>query len=783
VVGGAELHARSLERVLREAGHEAEIVSMPFKWYPSLTILDHILAARAMDVSEFNGVKIDLAICLKFPAYLMQHPNKTFWILHQHRQSYDLWDSGDSDLFNDESGQLVREAIREFDNAELGSASRIFANSANVAKRLLRYNNIVAEPLYHPPPLAHRLTCGDFGDYFYYPSRISASKRQDLVLRALARASRNVRVIFSGAPDNPEYGKQLERLAHQLHVEDRVEWKGFVTDAEMIDLYAQARGILFTPVDEDLGYVALEAMLAGKPLLTLSDAGEPATLVRDEIEGFVVEPQPDALADVMSRLAASKELACGMGASALAHYRSLEISWPNVVAKLTEAQISKPIRPRSSEPITERSILRRTAPSSIDLEERLAQPDWLKPNSPHQTHSIDDLMGRYRFGDHVTRHRAYYETHWPRFQATLAAIAHSGVRVQRVLELGSSEPYVFTALLKSAYPDAEFNVIQESPAGLTWQHTIKSRDSSIADINITVCGLNVETTRLPFADDEFDLVIAMEILEHLTIDPSFMFSEANRVLRENGAFLVTTPNLVSLQAMSRALNGASPYTFGVFVPWNGVYGRHNREYTPVEVDALGRYAGFDTFILDTVNIYLQEDVPQSLLWFMLQEGRSLDLRGQNIFYVGHKNSNNSRSAYPESLFPIDPAIFSGELELLRRTSSHESYIVRAVNKSPVVWPASGPYRVRLTVDRIDQNGLVTFDALAFALPDDIEPGRSVEIPIKATIGSNLRGCWHEIGLYAENAGPFKGTGRMRPVCIFAERLDAAPNQLDDGDAA
>ena len=187
VIGGAELHAASLVRALREAGHEAEIVSMPFKWYPSATILDHMLAARSMDVSEFNGVKIDLAICLKFPAYLMRHPNKTFWILHQHRQAYDMWDSGHTDLLNDADGQLVREAIREADNIELGGAARIFANSANVAKRLRLYNNIIAEPLYHPPPLAGRLYTGEYGSYFYYPSRISPSKRQEFVLRSLAR--------------------------------------------------------------------------------------------------------------------------------------------------------------------------------------------------------------------------------------------------------------------------------------------------------------------------------------------------------------------------------------------------------------------------------------------------------------------------------------------------------------------------------------------------------------------------------------------------------------------
>ena len=78
--------------------------------------------------------------------------------------------------------------------------------------------------------------------------------------------------MFSGAPDNPDYGRQLVTLAHRLGVEGRVEWRGFVDQAEMISLYANARGVVFTPVDEDLGYIALEAMLAGKPLVTLSDS-------------------------------------------------------------------------------------------------------------------------------------------------------------------------------------------------------------------------------------------------------------------------------------------------------------------------------------------------------------------------------------------------------------------------------------------------------------------------------------------------------------------------------
>ncbi|WP_406857372.1 hypothetical protein ABEG18_07035 [Alsobacter sp. KACC 23698] len=100
VTGGAELLARSLRDQLVQYGHEAEIVSLPFKWYPPSVLLDQMIAASLTDTSNFNGVPVDLAIGLKFPAYLARHPNLVFWLLHQHRSAYDEWDSGVSDLLH-----------------------------------------------------------------------------------------------------------------------------------------------------------------------------------------------------------------------------------------------------------------------------------------------------------------------------------------------------------------------------------------------------------------------------------------------------------------------------------------------------------------------------------------------------------------------------------------------------------------------------------------------------------------------------------------------------------
>ena len=52
----------------------------------------------ALDLSETVGVAVDRLIGLKFPAYLIPHPRKVIWLLHQHRQAYDLWQHPLNDL-------------------------------------------------------------------------------------------------------------------------------------------------------------------------------------------------------------------------------------------------------------------------------------------------------------------------------------------------------------------------------------------------------------------------------------------------------------------------------------------------------------------------------------------------------------------------------------------------------------------------------------------------------------------------------------------------------------
>jgi glycosyltransferase involved in cell wall biosynthesis len=332
--GGAEILAEGLLHALRSQRHAAEIVAIPFKWYPPERILEQVLACRLLDLSESGGAPIDRVIGLKFPAYLIPHPHKVLWLLHQFRTAYDLWDHPFGDLDHYPNGSQVREAIQRIDQNLIPEAKAVFTISRNVSSRLWHYCGIDSVPLYHPPASAELFYGGPVEDYFFYPSRLASLKRQALVLQALAATRRPVRVRFAGLADEAHYGETLEMLARQLNVEHRVEWLGQVTEEEKRALYAHALGVIFPPVDEDYGYVTLEAMLAAKPLITCTDSGAPLEFVQHDVTGLIAKPSPQDIAMAMDRLWDDRSWAWAMGEAGKKRYDNLNISWVAVAERL-----------------------------------------------------------------------------------------------------------------------------------------------------------------------------------------------------------------------------------------------------------------------------------------------------------------------------------------------------------------------------------------------------------------------------------------------------------------
>ena len=337
VSGGAELHVANLKHALIEAGHEADVVALPFKWYPPREIIRSSLAWRMLDVTEANGKPVDMVIGMKFPAYLVEHPRKVLWVIHQYRSAYDMAGTDYDDLHNYANGAETRMFVKQADEKFIPRALKVYANSQNVAARMLRFNNIQSEPLYHPPPRAELLSTGAQGDHIFYPSRLEPQKRQDVLIAAARYLKSDAKIVLAGGGRHLDHYKSLINSDRQIR--QRVEMRGFVPEDEMLKLYRDALAVCYLPWDEDYGYVSLEAMYAGKPLIVARDGGGATEFIEDGSEGLLVEPTPQDVARAIDELYLDRQRAKQMGERGREKVLAMNLSWQNVVEKLTRPVI------------------------------------------------------------------------------------------------------------------------------------------------------------------------------------------------------------------------------------------------------------------------------------------------------------------------------------------------------------------------------------------------------------------------------------------------------------
>src|SRR5688572_31486668 len=329
VRGGAELLVQQLVGALRSRGIAADRVSLPFKWYPKDEILPHAAAWRLLDLSESNGRPIDLVIATKFPTYFARHPRKVCWLVHQHRAAYELCGTEYSDFGHEEVDVGLRDRLMALDEQMLAECRGLYTISRTVSARLQKYNGLDSVPLYHPPLLAPYLVPGEHGSYVLSVARLEKNKRVDLAVRAMAHLPSNLKMIVVGEGSQQPF---IEQAAAAVGVSDRITFAGPVGDEELVSLYRDALCLVYVPFDEDYGLATLEAFLAAKPVVTAHDSGGTLEFVCDGTNGFVVEPDPAAIAAAIATIDADRALAASLGDAG--RQRARAISWDTVLERL-----------------------------------------------------------------------------------------------------------------------------------------------------------------------------------------------------------------------------------------------------------------------------------------------------------------------------------------------------------------------------------------------------------------------------------------------------------------
>ncbi len=247
---------------------------------------------------------------------------RVLWYCHSpNREAFDLYQYRQKRR-NPLSRAMMWGAVHAFKGMELSvvpKIEKIVANSENVRERINTYLGRNDAEVISPFVETSNYSEGNYGKYFFYPSRFTPVKRFDIVINAFklfSKRQKGFKLVLAGYLDEKDssYFEGLKLAASGFDIEFRTN----PSEAEMKQLYAGCRAVLFAAVNEDFGLVPLEAGASKKPCIAVNEGGPKETIL-DGKTGFLITADAQSFADKFFVLAEKPELAEEMGKRAYKH--------------------------------------------------------------------------------------------------------------------------------------------------------------------------------------------------------------------------------------------------------------------------------------------------------------------------------------------------------------------------------------------------------------------------------------------------------------------------------
>jgi glycosyltransferase involved in cell wall biosynthesis len=183
--------------------------------------------------------------------------------------------------------------VRSWDFQAAQRVDEFVANSKYVAERIWKYYRRPSTVIYPPVSTADAYIVDHQDDYYLSVGRLVENKRLDLLIHACNRLGRRLLIAGTGRTE-----KKLKSIAGPT-----IEFLGRVPEAELPELYARCRALLFS-ANEDFGIVPLEAQAYGRPVIALRKGGSIETVLgysehTDPTGLFFPKQDVDSLVDAM----------------------------------------------------------------------------------------------------------------------------------------------------------------------------------------------------------------------------------------------------------------------------------------------------------------------------------------------------------------------------------------------------------------------------------------------------------------------------------------------------
>ncbi len=238
---------------------------------------------------------------------------------------------------------LYRRVLSCLDRANVRSADLVLVNSAYSRESLYRAYGIFARvgylgvdlDLFRPLPLGKE-------SFVLSVGALNPRKGFDFLLQSLALVPISQRpplIIVSNFAD-PRERAYLQSLARELNV--ALDIRLMIPDEELVRLYNQAQLVLYAPVMEPFGFVPIEAIACGTPVIGVREGGIRETVMHEET-GLLTEREPRQFAEAIAALLDNEQLRARYGRQGRQHVQR-QWTWERSVCAL-EALLSEAMRP------------------------------------------------------------------------------------------------------------------------------------------------------------------------------------------------------------------------------------------------------------------------------------------------------------------------------------------------------------------------------------------------------------------------------------------------------
>ena len=235
------------------------------------------------NTSNVTRKTIEVCYCHTPPRYLYGYPTSIEWQKYWPVRLYAL---------------LINHFMRVYDFEAAQRVDYFIANSRNVAARIKKFYRRDSEVIYPPVEMSassvQRLATSkkkskldasflDPRPYFLVVSRIVGGKGLQLAVEVANNLGFKLKVVGKPAGYGLEYNK-IKKMA-----KDNVEFLGYVSDSELVELYSGARALFVLAEDEDFGITPVEAMLCGTPVIAYDGGGYRETVIQEKT-GLFFDP-------------------------------------------------------------------------------------------------------------------------------------------------------------------------------------------------------------------------------------------------------------------------------------------------------------------------------------------------------------------------------------------------------------------------------------------------------------------------------------------------------------